>query len=261
MKDILMLFKAEIKKQFIIDKRYKVRVICDLIVYYILFMILYSFVRINLKSLSSEQVSIIVSEQILSYISWFFFSLTINFLCNRINDETIEGTLEQLTISQNSLIKIHSVKLIVICLRNLLLILPLIIILSVSTGIKIIINGQALVIFLIMIIGIYGLSFLLGALELYFKKIGQLPFILSLLFLGSSMYDLNSLSKNIRFILNMIPFTKGMNLIKSSINNSNISYNDYLLLTINSVIFLAIGFFSFKRMEEKSKDSGKLTTF
>ena len=75
MKDILMLFKAEIKKQFIIDKTYKIRVICDLIVYYILFMILYSFVRINLKSLSSEQVSIIVSEQIfILYIVVFLFT-------------------------------------------------------------------------------------------------------------------------------------------------------------------------------------------
>ena len=67
------------------------------------------------------------------------------------------------------------------------------------------------------------------------------------------MYDLNSLSKNIRFILNHDSIYKGNESYKSSINNSNISYNDYLLLTINSVIFLAIGFFLLKGWRKNLK--------
>lgn len=262
MKGTWLIFKSEVKKQWNIEKRYKLGVISDLIVYYALFMLLYLLIRSNVGSIPKSELNLKISVQVVSYISWFFFSFTINFVFNNINKESSEGTIEQLAIGPNSLNKIFYIKLLVISLRNMILIIPLQLLLMISTGTKIIFSSYTVLIFFIMIFGTVGLSLLLGGLQIYYKNIGQFPFIITILFLSSALFDMSKLPSVVQNILYFLPFAKGVDLIKQSVlPNINIPFMQLVFLLINSIVYLFIGIYIFNYFVNKSKNSGRLGSF
>lgn len=262
MKGTWLIFKSEVKKQWNIEKRYKLGVISDLIVYYALFMLLYLLIRSNVGSIPKSELNLKISVQVVSYISWFFFSFTINFVFNNINKESSEGTIEQLAIGPNSLNKIFYIKLLVISLRNMILIIPLQLLLMISTGTKIIFSSYTILIFFIMIFGTVGLSLLLGGLQIYYKNIGQFPFIITILFLSSALFDMSKLPSVVQNILYFLPFAKGVDLIKQSVlPNINIPFMQLVFLLINSIVYLFIGIYIFNYFVNKSKNSGRLGSF
>ncbi|MDQ0149196.1 ABC transporter permease [Eubacterium multiforme] len=262
MKGTWLIFKSEVKKQWNIEKRYKLGVISDLIVYYALFMLLYLLIRSSIGSIPKSELNLKISVQVVSYISWFFFSFTINFVFNNINKESSEGTIEQLAIGPNSLNKIFYLKLLVISLRNMILIIPLQLLLMISTGTKIIFSFYTILIFFIMIFGTVGLSLLLGGLQIYYKNIGQFPFIITILFLSSALFDMSKLPSVVQNILYFLPFAKGVDLIKQSVlPNINIPFMQLVFLLINSIVYLFIGIYIFNYFVNKSKNSGRLGSF
>lgn len=262
MKGTWLIFKSEVKKQWNIEKRYKLGVISDLIVYYALFMLLYLLIRSSIGSIPKSELNLKISVQVVSYISWFFFSFTINFVFNNINKESSEGTIEQLAIGPNSLNKIFYIKLLVISLRNMILIIPLQLLLMISTGTKIIFSFYTILIFFIMIFGTVGLSLLLGGLQIYYKNIGQFPFIITILFLSSALFDMSKLPSVVQNILYFLPFAKGVDLIKQSVlPNINIPFMQLVFLLINSIVYLFIGIYIFNYFVNKSKNSGRLGSF
>ena len=257
----LMLFRIELKKLVLSEVRYFINFLSDLIVYYILFLGLYFFIKCN-GNLSGSNLNDTISLQLVGYLSWFFFSFTITFSTNTLSSETAQGTFEQLCINSNSMIKIFLIKLIVVSIRNIVLILPLAILLALSTGIKIALSFNAFLVFIIMIVGIFGLSLILAGLEVYYKKIGQFPFILSILLLGSSIVDTSSFPKSFKNILYALPFTKGTDLIKFSVSKKYIiTSNDILLISINSIVYLFLGIFLFNYFFDKAKQKGSLSSF
>lgn len=262
MLSVYLIFINELKKQFCIEKKYLLNFLSDILMYYILFMGMYFFIKLNADNLSQSQLYQTVNMQIIGYISWFFFSFTINFMSNGISNECTQGTFEQLCINPNNILKIFVIKLIVLSIRNIILILPLIILLSLSTGISVSINYMTIIIFFIMIFGILGFSLLLGGLEIYYKKVGQFPFIISIIFLGTSMINISKMPRFLKTLSYYLPFTKGSDLMKYSIlKGYHIGNNDIILLTINSAIYLFIGLFSFYFYFNKSKQNGTLSRF
>lgn len=262
MNSVYLIFQSELKKQFCIEKKYLLNFLSDILMYYILFMGLYFFVEFNTDNLSQAQLYQSVNMQIIGYISWFFFSFTINFMSNGISNECTQGTFEQLCINPNSILKMFVIKLVVLCIRNIILILPLILLLSLSTGILISINYITVLIFFVMVLGILGFSLLLGGLEIYFKKVGQFPFILSIIFLGTSMLNISKIPSFLKILSYYLPFTKGSDLMKYSIlSGYHINNNDIILLVVNSLAYLFIGLFSFHFYFNKSKQKGTLSRF
>lgn len=257
-----LIFKAEVKKQWDIEKRYKLGVISDLIVYYALFILLYLLIKNNSGDITESELNLRISVQVVSYVSWFFFSFTINFVFNNINKESSEGTIEQLAIGPNSLYKIFYIKLLVISFRNIILMIPLQLLLMISTNTRIIFSIDTFLIFFIMIFGTVGLSLLLGGLQIYYKNIGQFPFIITILFLSSALFDMSKLPSTIQNVLYFLPFAKGVDLIKQSIlPNVNIPFLQLLFLLVNSIVYLFIGVFIFHYFVNKSKYYGRLGSF
>lgn len=257
----LMLFKIELKKLFLSEIRYFMNFLSDLIVYYILFLGLYFFIRYN-GNLSSAELNNTINMQLIGYLSWFFFSFTITFSTNTLSSETTQGTFEQLCINSNSMVKIFLIKLLVVSIRNIVLILPLTVLLVLSTGVKIVIGFNAILIFLIMLIGIFGLSLILAGFEVYYKKIGQFPFILSILLLGSSIIDTSGLPKIFQNILYTLPFTRGTDLMKFSISKKYVITNhDILLISVNSMVYILLGLICFYYFFNKAKEKGNLSKF
>ena len=113
-----------------------------------------------------------------------------------------------------------------------------------------------------MIFGTVGLSLLLGGLQIYYKNIGQFPFIITILFLSSALFDMSKLPSVVQNILYFLPFAKGVDLIKQSVlPNINIPFMQLVFLLINSIVYLFIGIYIFNYFVNKSKNSGRLGSF
>ncbi|KPU27705.1 hypothetical protein TR13x_04070 [Caloranaerobacter sp. TR13] len=262
MQEAILIFKSELRKSIILKKRYMLSFLTDIVVYYILFMGLYFFIVNNMGKMPKEEIEKIISMQIVGYMSWFFFTFTISFMSNGIYRELSEGTFEQLCLTHNNIIKIYFIKLIVYSLINVLIIFPLGLLLILSTGVSLMINKDLIIIFLIMLIGTIGFSYLLGGITIRYKRTGQLAFIISIFFLGTSIIDFSNIPKGLRNVFYALPFTKGTDLMKSTIINGNfVGLKDIVFLSINSLIYLIVGLIIFRLAFNRATSEGSTSRF
>ena len=260
--EIINMFKSEIKKMLIIEKRYFFNFLLDILIYYILFIGLYVFIKSNMNIMSVEEINKTVTSQLVGYICWFFFSFTISFMNNGIYRELIEGTFEQICINHHEIMEILIIRLIVYSIRNIILVFPLTLSLTISTKVRLNITMNTFIIFMITLLGMAGLSFIIGGVTLIYKKIGQLPFIISVLFLGTSIIDLSILPSKFQKIIYSLPFTRSVSLLKNiEVTNYNVSQKDMLFLLINSMIYLISGIIIFKICFKKAAKQGSFSRF
>lgn len=255
------LFIGEVKKVWIGSKRYWFSSITDLVFYYILFMIVFYYTK-NLRSIDPNTFGIEISKLIVGYISWFFFSLTLSFISNGLYSEMVTGTFEQLCLTGTSIQGIMFTKFLVYSIKNILIMVPFTILLVVSTKIRLHLNIQMLWIFLIIIIGILGLSYLLGGLTIRFKNTGQLSFIISSIFLGTSLINLNYSHPIMERIGYLIPFIRGQDLLKElTVDSFIVTMDMYIILILNAVVYLALGLTIFKVLFNRTRAKGMLIRY
>lgn len=260
--EILNIFKSETKKMLIIQRRYFLNFLADMLVYYFVFMGLYIFIKSNMNIMSAEEINRAVTTQFVGYICWFFFSFTISFMNNGIYRELLEGTFEQVCINHHSIMEIYVIRLIIYFIRNIVLVLLLSLLLMISTNIKLDIGMDTIMIFMISLLGIAGFSFMIGGATLIYKNVGQLSFIISILFLGTSIVDLSVLPSKIQKIIYSLPFTKSVSLLKNIEGiNYKVGGRDILFLFINSIIYLILGIIIFKLSFKKAAKEGSFSRF
>ncbi|MGV8147206.1 MAG: ABC transporter permease [Alkaliphilus sp.] len=254
-------FFSELKVQFINDRRYFVNSFSDFIVYYILFMGIYFIIRSS-SDLPNEEISRMISVQMVGFVSWFFFSLTISFLANGISAEIYRGTFEQLCICSNNIVTTYFLKLIVLAIRNIILAFPLVLMIRISTGAPLLFNFTTLLVFITMAFGVFGLSLILAGIEVYYKRIGQLPFIISIIFLGGTIFDISQMPETLQKIVYFLPFAKGTDMMKNSVlGTENIMNTDMIFLAANSTVYFIIGLTMFYCLFNKAKLKGRLGNY
>lgn len=207
-------------------------------------------------------IGIEVTKLIVGYISWFFFSLTISFIGNGLYSEMISGTFEQLCLTGTPVQLIMLVRFLVFSIRNLLTMIPFTVLLVLSTGVRLHLDIQMVWIFLILILGILGLSYVIGGLTIRFKNTGQLTFIISSIFLGTSLINIDYSSSLMSKIGSLMPFIRGQDLLKQlSVSSFAISQDTYIVLIINSMVYLALGLIVFKVLFDKTRAKGMLNRY
>ena len=252
---------GQIKKTYIGIKRYWFGSLTDLLFYYILFMIIFLYTR-NIKAVDPIVIEMEITKLIIGYVSWFFFSLTLSFISNSLYSEMLTGTFEQLSLTGTSVQSIMFVRFLVAALQNILTMIPFTIILLLSTGIRLHLSIEMLWVFLILMMGILGLSFLLGGLTIRFKNTGQLAFIISAIFLGTSIINIDYSSDLAKKISLVIPFVKGQDLLKElSINPNIITGRMYIILLVNAIIYLILGLIIFQILYNRTRARGMLIRY
>lgn len=112
-----------------------------------------------MKAVDPIVIEMEITKLIVGYVSWFFFSLTLSFISNSLYSEMLTGTFEQLCLTGTSVQSIMFVRFLVAALQNILTMVPFTMILLLSTGIRLHLSIEMLWVFLILMIGILGLSF------------------------------------------------------------------------------------------------------
>ncbi|ABY91646.1 hypothetical protein JCM16816_04740 [Thermoanaerobacter brockii subsp. lactiethylicus] len=196
---------------------------------------------------------------LLGYIFWSYSIAAISGVSSEISIEAVKGTLEQkfmavipypFLIAGNiisSLLLSSIVAAVIIAFSNLII------------GVSITVNGKVILSLLMTLVGMYGMGLILGGLSLIAKRINQLTLLIQILLLFVT--DTLSKTSPSSAISCIIPLTVGNDIARKSVSNIVISYNEWLMLILVSMLWFVVGSAIFGMSSRYARKNGLLGTY
>jgi len=201
-----------------------------------------------------------VNEQVIAYLFYYVLSMYFSYFESSIRSKVETGTIEQIIINRMRLIEIVLIEAVVQFFCTIIEGLPVfIVIFIIAKGfLKITFSANGLIVLLFSLLGVCGVGLIMGGLSLRFKRIGQVPMILQILFFGMSYVDTTALPASVNTILSFVPFQKSITYLKLSFSgSSSIGYQStFGTIIANNVIWFVIGVLAFAFFERQTKQKG-----
>lgn len=246
-----LLLKAEFKVSFILISRYPFQLITGIIASYITFMgLFYGFQGLKVFENSSYSPG----SLIIGFLIWQYAMSAIGDMSQEIMSESQTGTLEEIIISVINPLYFLSARTLALLLIDTLWVIFLLSIISLTTGVFLHIPFfPTIIIFFLIVTGLYGLGFTLAGLALIFKRLGPILSILNivlLLFTGVIL-PLEGFPVIIQCLAHSLPLTDGLSILRMVILEDKgllyvIKDGGMIKLILNSSCYLFLGIVSFK---------------
>jgi ABC-2 type transport system permease protein len=258
---LFLALKAEIKRWIILVKRYPVSFISSAGALYIIFMGMF-FGSGSARTVGPQ----VMGDTLVGYLMWIFVFSAIGDLSDTIISESLTGTYEHLCITRVSNIWILICRAITQMLSSFLLISFNLILITITTGIKLNIEFFPVVVILgLSLLGLYGFGFMLAALALIFKRIGPIASVLQyvLLFITGAIIPLNKFPPIIRLIGQSLPLSAGIEAMQmSAIDHHPLQYvvqePVFTRLLFGAVIYVLLGIIAFISSDGYARKKGLL---
>ena len=262
MSGLLSQYIAEVRRRFWLLKRYAIGSVADLLTFYVIFAGIYLSIRSVVGSVSPDEVAALAAAQIAGFLAFYFSSMVLSSISNQLRQEADQGTLEQLFIASKGIIWIILARLAATFTVDLARAVPLFLLLSVTARNTIQVSPAFFLVFFLLLVGVYGFAILLGGLTLLFKRTGQLPFLFQVLFLGFGFASLADVPSELKSILAVLPFARGVMLLKGIASGKAtgltlLSY-DFVVLLANAIGYVVAGTVFFLFAEHLAKKKGLL---
>lgn len=261
MTQLALALKAEIKVGFIKAARYPIQTLTSVIILYLLFVgVFYGSRSIaGVVNTPSADFARSATEAIAGYVLWFFALISIDSMSQNISEEAQTGTLEQFYLSRWSFPLMLFLRFLSSILVSLVILIPLLLLLSLSTGVVLEPRlGDTLPVILLTILGLCGFGYLLGAVTLLFKRIGNAMTLVQFGLLFLCLPPVEQLPGPLRLIALSLPLNQGVKLLRRVMvaPGSEISAGDFLPLILNSAAYLLVGIAVFRWAERLARDRG-----
>jgi ABC-2 type transport system permease protein len=253
----------EIKLAFVRMARYPLQTLTSLLIVYILFIGMFYGSRL-LAGVGHEDAadfSRSASQAIMGYLLWFLSLFAIDSMSQNIAEEAQTGTLEQLYLSRWDFSLVLFLRFIAAFLASLAMLVPLFFLLIMSTGVSFAWQlGKVLPIIAVTAIGLCGMGYLLGALTLIFKRIGNAMTLVQFVLLFLCMPPVEQLPAPLRYFALTLPLTQGIKLLRAVVltSGSHIRLSDVSALVFTALVYLSIGLIVFRWAEATAKDRALL---
>lgn len=243
--------------------RYPIQTLTSILILYMLFIGLFYGSRSIAGVVDAPPVDFTRSatEALAGYLLWFFALLAIDSMSQDIAEEAQTGTLEQFYLSRWSFRLMLFLRFVSTLITSLAMIVPLLLLLMLSTGVSLDIRlGDTLPIIGVTLLGLCGLGYLLGAVTLLFKRIGNAMTLVQFGLLFLALTPVERLSPPLQVVALTLPLTQAVKLLRVSLlgNSSTLLSVDFLLLAFHSAAYLAIGALFFGWAEALARDKGWL---
>lgn len=262
MKPLAVALKTEIKLGFVKMVRYPVQTITSLLILYILFLGVFYGSRLiaGIGVERSPQLSRSATEAIAGYLLWFLSLFAIDSMSQNIAEEAQTGTLEQFYLSRWNFSVMLFLRFVAAFLSSLAILTPLLVLMILSTGALFAIQlGKILPIILLTAIGLCGMGYMLGALTLIFKRIGNAMTLVQFGLLFLCLPPVEQLPRTLQYAALTLPLTQGIKLLRSvMLSDSHIGVNGVAFLVLTSGIYLVAGLAVFRTAEGVAKRKGLL---
>lgn len=260
MKRIFLIVKSQFIKQLILLKRYWLGTIAWQLMMIIIFLGIY----VASGGFTENKDIILINSQVVGFLFYLIIIEFFGSMEGNLSNLTFMGVIEQYVINKTELLMIIFINTLVSIIIAIVMLIPTIIgIFFISGYFKIFISINFIIVFILTVIGVYGLGMIIGGLVLRFKFIGQFAFIIQFLFLGMSAVPLSTMPDFVKNILYFMPFQKGIALLKELGAGviKTVPTADLIFLLINSLFYLAAGIISFRVVEYYTKKKGILGSY
>ncbi len=253
---LINLFTAIFIKEWISLKRYPFNTISAIVTVYLVFLLF--FLGYRLIGGQEAPFSNTTEGFIVGFFIWTYSIAAYSTLSWGIVQEARQGTLEQLYMTPLGYERVAIYTVISNFIWSLVWVLPVLLLMMVTTGRFLHFDLITLVPLLILTIASgYGIGFITGGLGLVFKKIQAFFQILQFIFVGFIVAPADKVS-----VFKVLPFSLGTRMIARNMIEKlpiyRMPFHDILILIANAVLYLVIGFFVFKLCEKVAKDRGLL---
>ncbi|MEC4982742.1 MAG: ABC transporter permease [Oscillatoria sp. PMC 1068.18] len=257
---MLELFLAEIRRSWIEFIRYPMEAIGGVFVTTIIFYGL--FLGAKYVAGASFTLGDRLEAIIIGYVLWTLVLFVINNTAGRLQYEAQTGTLEQVFLSPFGATTVFFLRAIASLILQLLIEIVILVIIITLTGSKIEFPLILFLPLLTVLLGAYGLAFIMGALALLFKRVQQLLglFQFGLLFLLAT--PLETLPKFGQSVFKLLPMTLGANILRDLMaRNTSINWLEFSLALVNGLVYLVIGLLIFRFCAKQVKKRGSLSGY
>lgn len=263
MKLLGLALKAEIKVGFVKMIRYPIQTLTSILILYILFIGLFYGSRSIAGMVDTPPADFARSatEAIAGYLLWFFALMAIDSMSQNIAEEAQTGTLEQFYLSRWSFALMLFFRFVSSIITSLTMAVPLLFLLVLSTGVSLDARvGDTLPIVGLTVLGLCGFGYVLAAITLVFKRIGNAMTLVQFGLLFLSLTPVERLSPSLQFVALTLPLAQGVKLLRVALvkGSSHLISADFAFLVLNAIAYLAIGVLIFRWAEAIARDKGLL---
>lgn len=260
MKKFYYLFKVSLERTVKELYRYKFNTISNFLIFYVLFMFMFSGIRSFGLSMGLSPIDMGENLEgfIVGYFLWTIIFLAYSNIAYGIINDANRGTLEQLNMSGISLSQIVIVRSFANLLLNIIFSIVLLLFIMKQTGYWLDVDIISILIPVFLgIFSILGIGLIFGGLALIFKKIQSLLNIVQyfLIALVAVIPESNIISA-------IIPFNRAAGMIFSIMMGgysfTDFSLPDYGIIIGNSFLYLSIGLIVFNQCVKVAKSRGLL---
>ncbi|GIO25542.1 ABC transporter permease [Ornithinibacillus bavariensis] len=254
----LNVLSANIRREFILLKRYLPNTIAMLVTFYVIFIGM--FFGISLIGDPTTQDANI-QYVIVNYIFWFLAMLVVNDIGWQITNEATQGTLEQLGMSPMGIWRIMLSRLLSTTIVEFIIIIGLLYLSMFTAGQWLNIDVLSILPILILtLISMFGLGLIIAGFTMIIKQIQAFLQILQFLLAGLTFVPLS-----VAPFLAFFPFVKGVDMVREvMINGTTITefgVGDISILVFNGIFYFGIGLFIFLRCERYAMSKGLLAHY
>lgn len=263
--NLVALFWAELKREFILLVRYPFELVSRL-VWNLGFalMIYFGFGAVgnSLPGFQEGQLG-----RLLGLLITFIAINGINNATELLAEETQTGTLEQAALSPPPLVLIMLMRDLASFVEMLARFVLVMAIAMLLTGARFHLDVPAFTLLLtLMYLGLEGLGMMLGGAALLYKRIATLAQFAVMLVFGLALLPLDELPGWMEGFVNHFPFTQALILLRANAIqgvplSQLIADGSVLSLAVTTVVFLGLGLVSFVIAERKARDWGTLNQY
>ncbi len=246
---------ANIRKQWIELKRYLPNTISMIITFYAIFLLLFLGIQVvGAPGAAGESTRYLIVSMVL----WFLALVAMQGIGWEITTEATRGTLEQLYMSPVPTWRILFARMVGEVLANLV-VLFLVMALAMLTARQWLVFDLAtlLPLFLLTILGMIGVGFLVAGLALVYKQIQAFLQIAQFIFMA-----MVAMPVTLSLWLEALPVLRGATMIRRAMTEgvSLLGFTgfEWLLLGLNSVLWLGLGVVVYRAAERRAMNRGLL---
>ena len=259
--NILLLF-AELRKRFILWMRYPFNAVIGIIFFYGIFVAVYFGMHKGGIDMNNRKI---IGEWIIGYLIWLYVLAILGETAEIVERESEVGTLEQIYLNCQGLIKVIIARTIADCaLMTVVNILPIFFLAILTTSFKFSMVSlfKAFPFFIFTLVSVFGLSLFLGGITLIFKKTGPLITLFQILFLGVAFIPLVSLTSGLTKMLKIFPTTRSLALTREiALSGAGVRISEIVILIVMVALFLIVGILVFSYAERVAKKHGLLSHY
>ena len=257
---MLELFLAELKRIWTEFIRYPVEAISGVIITTSLFYGL--FLSARYIAGPTLQFGDRLDGIIVGYVLWTLVIFIVFGIAISLQIEAQTGTLEQLFLSPFGAWRVFLTRAIANLILNLVLMLSILFLTILLTGRHLSFPPSLLLPFITVILGAYGLAFIMGALALLFKRIQQLLGLFQFVLLFLIITPTETWTGSLRILRLLLPMTLGAGELRDLMaRNQSLDWSTFALALLNGVVYLVCGLVIFRACERKAKLQGLLSGY